>query len=97
MPPVTPTEQVSVSGFLYADDDHELDFECGYGAAAVRSQVMPHLQGGSAVPGPGDLVCHLVSQAKPHSIVHVAVMAHARFITASSAGDFTMRRQATCR
>jgi hypothetical protein len=58
--------QVSVGAFVYADDAHELDFECGPGTSTARtSATLKHLGG---TPGPAlvtDMLCYLTSQGNP--------------------------------
>lgn len=38
IPKMAPKGQASVSGFIYNDDEHELDFEIGYGKASARKE-----------------------------------------------------------
>ena len=35
---IKPYEQVSIGGFIYQDDEHEIDFEIGYGTKAARKE-----------------------------------------------------------
>ena len=35
---IAPYEQASIAGFIYQDDEHELDFEIGYGSKTVRDE-----------------------------------------------------------
>jgi hypothetical protein len=66
--------QFSVGAFLYADDAHELDFECGAGKKTVRqSATLLHLDGTVGPANLGDMVCLLVSQANPAASTNVAM------------------------
>lgn len=51
-------DQASIGAFLYHDDKHEVDFEIGYGTAAVREELQAQ---------DTDLVCYCTSQAHPYS------------------------------
>ncbi len=64
MPPLGVGDQSSIGAFIYMDDQHELDFECGYGPPEVRSQIHA---------GSNDLVCFMTSQDYPYSTSAVAV------------------------
>lgn len=55
---VKPYEQVSFAGFIYQDDEHELDFEIGYGTAEDRQ---------SYGAKDGELLACMTSQAHPFS------------------------------
>lgn len=57
IPSIAPGEQVSVAGFIYKDDEHELDFEVGYGTAAARE---------SCGAAPGQLVACMTNQGFPY-------------------------------
>lgn len=57
IPNIAPGEQVSVAGFIYKDDAHELDFEVGYGTAAAREKC------GAA---PGEMVACMTNQSFPY-------------------------------
>lgn len=46
----------SVGAFLYINDNHELDFEVGYGKQVIRNQLKA---------GPDDLIVYMTSQANP--------------------------------
>jgi len=50
-------DQVSLGAFLYKDDEHEIDFEIGYGTAAARQEC-------GAVSG--QMVACMTSQDHPH-------------------------------
>jgi hypothetical protein len=51
-------DQASIGAFLYRDDQHEIDFEIGYGARAVRKKLGAE---------EADLVCYCTSQGNPSS------------------------------
>lgn len=51
-------DQASIGAFLYRDDQHEIDFEIGYGQAGVRETLQA---------GGNDLVCYCTSQGHPYS------------------------------
>jgi len=51
-------DQASIGAFLYKDDQHELDFEVGYGKANVRKKLKASNT---------DLVCYCTSQGYPSS------------------------------
>lgn len=57
IPNIAPGEQVSVAGFIYQDDAHELDFEVGYGTAAARE---------SCGAAPGEMVACMTNQSFPY-------------------------------
>ena len=57
IPDIEPGAQASVGAFLYTDDEHELDFEIGYGTAAARAQ---------AGAKDGEMVACMTSQDHPH-------------------------------
>ncbi len=57
LPQIAAGEQVSVAGFIYRDDAHELDFEIGYGTAEARS---------SCGAKPGELVACMTNQGFPN-------------------------------
>lgn len=70
--------QFSVGAFVYADDAHELDFECGPGKKTIRdSATLIHLDGSAGPAQASEMVCHLVSQANPSASTHVAVSTNA--------------------
>lgn len=79
VPTPTPADaQVSVGTFLYADDGHELDFECGPGTAAERaSAALKHAGGAVGPAAAGEMLCHMTSQGGPASSSIVAVTANA--------------------
>lgn len=56
VPNIPAGEQASIAGFIYQDDEHELDFEIGYGSKAVREEY------GIAA---GDLVACMTNQGHP--------------------------------
>ena len=64
IPEVEPGAQLSVAGFIYKDDKHELDYEIGYGKASARE---------SCGAGEGDLVACLTNQANPHNSTYVKI------------------------
>lgn len=49
-------DQASIGAFIYRDDQHEIDFEIGYGARAVREKLGAQ---------EADLVCYCTSQGNP--------------------------------
>ena len=51
-------DQTSIGAFLYKDDQHEIDFEIGYGTATVREELNAR---------DTDLVCYCTSQGHPSS------------------------------
>jgi hypothetical protein len=51
-------DQASIGAFLYKDDEHEVDFEIGYGKASVRKTLKA---------SDTDLVCYCTSQGYPYS------------------------------
>lgn len=64
--------QASVGAFVYADDVHELDFECGPGTTAARgSATLKHLDGTTGAALATDMLCYLTSQGNP--VVSAAV------------------------
>lgn len=58
IPNIAPGEQVSVAGFIYQDDAHELDFEVGYGTQAARE---------SCGAAPGEMVACMTNQSFPYT------------------------------
>ena len=70
--------QFSVGAFVYADDAHELDFECGAGKKTEREgATLGHLDGTIGPARPGEMVCYLVSQANPSASTAMAVPTNA--------------------
>lgn len=66
--------QFAVGAFVYADDAHELDFECGPGTTAARgSATLRHLGGGAGPALATEMLCVLTSQANPAISTPVAV------------------------
>ncbi len=63
-PAMGPGDQASIGAFLYRDDQHEVDFELGYGKATLRSKLQA---------GPTQLVCYCTSQGFPFSSSQVLV------------------------
>ena len=57
-PAMGPGDQASIGAFLYQDDRHEVDFEIGYGKAALRRELNA---------GEADLVCYCTCQGHPYS------------------------------
>ena len=57
-------DQASIGAFLYRDDKHEVDFEIGYGNAAVRKKVRAR---------DDEMVCYCTSQGHPYSSSQFAV------------------------
>lgn len=57
-------DQASIGAFLYRDDQHELDFEIGYGTEKLRKEL------GAAAE---DLVCYCTCQGHPYSSTQVLV------------------------
>ena len=64
VPAMGPGDQASVGAFLYRDDQHEVDFEIGYGKATLRKELNA---------SPTDLVCYSTSQGFPFSSSQVLV------------------------
>lgn len=77
IPAFTPADaQVAVGAFVYADDAHELDFECGPGTSAARgSATLEHLGGSTGPALAGEMLCYLTSQANPAISAPVALPA----------------------
>ncbi len=50
-------DQTSIASFLYNDDQHELDFEIGYGQASMRAIYNAK---------PDEVLCYMTSQDLPH-------------------------------
>lgn len=73
--PFTPADaQASVGAFLYADDTHELDFECGPGKNAARaSGTLKHLDGSTGAAAANEMLCYATSQANPFVSTPTAV------------------------
>ncbi|MBT9448710.1 hypothetical protein ICN84_01320 [Akkermansia glycaniphila] len=57
-------DQASVGSWIYCDDQHEIDFEVGYGKKEVRDKLGAK---------PGDLVAYMTTQAHPFSSVPVLI------------------------
>ncbi|WP_395049803.1 hypothetical protein [Flavobacterium sp.] len=53
-------DMTNISGFLYNDDMHELDFEIGYGTQIVRNQLMAQSD---------DLIVYMTSQGNPYQSI----------------------------
>ena len=64
--PMGAGDQASIGAFLYRDDKHEVDFEIGYGKAALRGKLRC---------GPGDLLCYCTSQGFPFSSSQLKIRA----------------------
>lgn len=64
VPDVEPHAQLSIGAFIYQNDEHELDFEIGYGKAYARE---------SCGAGEGDLVACLTSQKHPFNSTYVPI------------------------
>lgn len=64
IPEIAPGDQVSIGSWIYCDDHHELDFEVGYGTAAMREE---------AGAQPGDMVAAMTNQDFPYKTGNVAV------------------------
>lgn len=75
VPAFTPADaQVSIGAFVYADDAHELDFECGPGTATARaSAALDHLDGTTGPALATDMLCYLTSQGNPAASKAVAL------------------------
>lgn len=73
--------QFSTGAFVYADDAHELDFECGYGTAAARAGAMRaplvHLDGSRGSASATEILCYMTSQGSPARSVVIAVQSGA--------------------
>lgn len=57
-------DQASIGSWIYHDDEHEIDFEVGYGKQAVREEL------GAAE---GDYVAYMTTQANPFQSVPVLI------------------------
>ena len=57
-------DQASIGAFLYRDDQHEVDFEIGYGKARLREALEA---------SPTDLVCYCTSQGHPSSSSQILI------------------------
>ena len=57
-------DQASVGAFIYHDDQHELDFEIGYGPQEVRERIGAK---------PGEMVAYMTTQDNPHQSVQVPI------------------------
>ena len=79
VPARTPSDaEVSAGAFVYADDEHELDFECGPGTAAARSSVtLAHLDGTVGPALGAEMICYATSQANPFVSTPTAVPGNA--------------------
>ena len=64
VPEINPGDQVSVGSWLYCDDQHELDFEVGYGTAQARKE---------AGAKDGDLVACMTSQDYPYKSAYTPI------------------------
>lgn len=64
IPNIAAYEQTSIAGFIYFDDEHELDFEIGYGTSKARAEYGA---------GPGDLVACMTNQAHPFSSSYFSI------------------------
>lgn len=64
VPSIEEGAQVSIGAFIYQNDEHELDFEIGYGKASARS---------GCGAGAGDLVACLTNQQNPHNSTYVPI------------------------
>lgn len=71
----TPADaQASVGAFVYADDTHELDFECGPGRNAARTNgALKHLDGSTGAALATEMLCYATSQANPFVSTPTAV------------------------
>lgn len=58
-------DQASVGAFIYHDDQHELDFEIGYGPQEVRERIGAK---------PGEMVAYMTTQDNPHQSVQVPIV-----------------------
>lgn len=61
-------DQASVGAFLYRNDQHEVDFEIGYGKESLREKLKA---------SPNDLVCYCTSQGNPFSSDQILIKANA--------------------
>jgi hypothetical protein len=57
-------DQASIGAFLYRDDQHEVDFEIGYGKASVRETLKA---------SHSELVCYCTSQGYPSSSSQILI------------------------
>ncbi|WP_316817862.1 hypothetical protein [Pedobacter nyackensis] len=64
IPQMGEKDQASVGSWIYCDDHHELDFEVGYGNAAVRKQLNA---------APDDMIAYMTSQDFPSTSVPVTI------------------------
>lgn len=87
VPPMGAGDQASIGAFLYRDDKHEVDFEIGYGKAALRKRLRC---------GPGDLVCYCTSQGFPFSSSQLKIRAGRWYtlaidLTVGKGGDYLVK------
>ena len=61
-------DQASIGAFLYKDDEHEVDFEIGYGKPRVREELNA---------GDTDLVCYCTSQGHPYGSSQILIASEA--------------------
>jgi len=60
VPEIGDGDMTSIGAFLYSDETHELDFEIGYGTAAVRQNLNAAID---------DLIVYTTSQGNPYQTV----------------------------
>ncbi len=66
IPPMGRGDQTSVGAFIYIDDKHELDFECGYGNEKIRKKL-------GIFEDTQKITCYMTSQGYPYSSSQVAI------------------------
>lgn len=64
VPEVAPGDRTSVGSWIYCDDHHEIDFECGWGNEEARA---------SAGAGEGDLVACMTNQDFPTTSTYAKI------------------------
>lgn len=64
VPVIAAGEQASIAGFIYQDDEHEVDFEIGYGSAAVRAEYGIK---------DGEMVACMTNQGHPFKSAYTAI------------------------
>lgn len=64
IPEVTEGDQTSFGSWIYCDDQHEIDFEVGWGVASPRAKTKA---------GSNQLVAHMTNQAYPKTVNYAAV------------------------
>ncbi len=68
-------DQASVGAFIYMDDQHEIDFECGYGKDATRrgEKINSHHEHIGNLPNGSEILCFMTSQGNPYSTTTISI------------------------